>query len=219
MLHMVVASDPLRTPTLTMFGDPDYFFLPTFSTTPTVGAGFAWNHGDIQPEIARTFIGIVGPGVQNLGVTSAFFTDHVDVRPTIMSLVGLTDDYEHDGRVITEMLETKATPQASLPIARPRSRSGRLTRRSTHLSARSMVTLKLSTFGLESNDVNDATYTQIESEIESWTAQRNTIASQMRDMLEAAAFDGQSLDEGAAKSLIAQANALVNAANAAAAAI
>jgi hypothetical protein len=82
-----------------------------------------------------------------------------------------------------------------------------------------MATLKLSTFGLESNDVNDATYTQIESEIETWTAQRNTTASQMRDMLEAAAFDGQSLDEGAAKSLIAQANALVNAANAAAAAI
>ena len=36
---------------------------------PVVGTGFAWNHGDIQPEIARTFIGIVGPGVKNLGVT------------------------------------------------------------------------------------------------------------------------------------------------------
>jgi hypothetical protein len=220
MLHMVVASDPLRTPTLTMFGDPDYFFLPTFSTTPTVGAGFAWNHGDIQPEIARTFIGIVGPGVQNLGVTSAFFTDHVDVRPTIMSLVGLTDDYEHDGRVITEMLETKATPQALVAHRATALALGQAYKAiDAPFGALAMATLKLSTFGLESNDVNDVTYTQIESEIETWTAQRNTIASQMRDILEAAAFDGQSLDEGAAKSLIDQANALVNAANAAAAAI
>ena len=55
---------------------------------PVVGTGFAWNHGDIQPEIARTFIGIVGPGVKNLGVTMPqdFFTDHVDLRPTMMSL-------------------------------------------------------------------------------------------------------------------------------------
>jgi len=82
-----------------------------------------------------------------------------------------------------------------------------------------MATLKLSTFGLESNDVNDATYTQIESEIELWTAQRDTIASQMRDMLEEAAFSGQALDEGAAKALIQQANTLISAANAAAAAI
>jgi hypothetical protein len=61
-----------------------------------------WNHGDIQPQIARTFIGIVGPGVKKLGVTnpSDFFTDHVDLRPTMMMLTGLTDDYQHDGRVI-----------------------------------------------------------------------------------------------------------------------
>ena len=52
---------------------------------PLVGTGFAWNHGDIQPEIARTFIGIVGPGVRNLGVTEPrdFFTDPVNLRPTM----------------------------------------------------------------------------------------------------------------------------------------
>jgi hypothetical protein len=65
LLHMVTAADPSRTPTFTLFGNPDYFFQGSGSATPVEGAGFAWNHGDIQPEIAHTFIGIVGPGVQN----------------------------------------------------------------------------------------------------------------------------------------------------------
>jgi len=220
MLHMVIASDPLRTPTLTMFGDPDYFFVPTFSTIPSVGPGFAWNHGGIQPEIARTFIGMVGPGVKQLGVTNSFFTDHVDVRPTIMSLVGLTDDYEHDGRIIAETLDTNATPHALVAHRATMLALGQAYKAiAAPFGELAMATLKLSTFGLGSNDVNDATYTQIESEIELWTAQRDTIASQMRDMLEEAAFSGQALDEGAAKALIQQANTLISAANAAAAAI
>jgi arylsulfatase A-like enzyme len=65
-----------------------------------------------QPEIARTFIAIAGPGVKNLGVTqpSDFSTDHVDVRPTIMSLAGLNDDYSHDGRTILEFLDPAVLP-------------------------------------------------------------------------------------------------------------
>jgi hypothetical protein len=49
---------------------------------------------------------MVGPRVSNLGITQPqdFFTDHVDVRPTLMTLTGLSDDYSHDGRTIVEML-------------------------------------------------------------------------------------------------------------------
>ena len=71
-LHMVTA-DPQRTPTLALFADPDYFFFAggaelhapcvTVPTTPR-DITFAWNHGGIQPEIATTWLGIVGPGVQ-----------------------------------------------------------------------------------------------------------------------------------------------------------
>ena len=38
------------------------------------------------------------------------WSDHTDVRPTILSLVGLKDDYVHDGRVVTEALEVFAVP-------------------------------------------------------------------------------------------------------------
>ena len=99
LLHMSSASDPNRDPTFTFFGDPNFFFVPTGSLSPIVGTGFAWNHGDIQPEIATTFIGMVGRGVRTLGVTKPtdFFTDHTDVRPTMMYLLGLKDNYQHDG--------------------------------------------------------------------------------------------------------------------------
>ena len=69
----MVTADPQRTPTLTMFAHPDYFLFTgapnctspciTVPTTPPTHT-FAWNHGGIQPEIATTWLGIVGPGVR-----------------------------------------------------------------------------------------------------------------------------------------------------------
>ena len=67
-LHMVNA-DPTRTPTFTMFGNPDFFFTDVESVhgrRPSASLpGFAWNHGDIQDEIGNTWVGFVGPGVQH----------------------------------------------------------------------------------------------------------------------------------------------------------
>jgi len=41
---------------------------------------FAWNHGGIAPEIANTWIGLVGPGVRNLRQDDTTWTDHTDLR-------------------------------------------------------------------------------------------------------------------------------------------
>ena len=72
---------------------------------PAQGNGFAWNHGDIQPQIATTWQGWVGPGIANLGQTSRIWTDHTDARPTLMTLLGLRDDYTWDGRAIEQILD------------------------------------------------------------------------------------------------------------------
>ena len=71
------------------------------------GPGFAWNHGDFQQQITRTWVAMVGPGVRQLGRYDAVFTDHADVRPTILALLGLKDDYVHDGRVLAEWMTTR----------------------------------------------------------------------------------------------------------------
>src|SRR5712692_6729771 len=69
LLHMITA-DPARDPTFTMFADPNYFLCttgssgcPTTSPFVTENPQFAWNHGDVQPEIVTTWLGMVGPGV------------------------------------------------------------------------------------------------------------------------------------------------------------
>src|SRR5439155_926719 len=61
-LHMVTA-DPNRTPTFTLFADPDWFLFATggpacaapadcASIPARTNQSFAWNHGDIQDQIA-----------------------------------------------------------------------------------------------------------------------------------------------------------------------
>src|SRR5207249_2666380 len=72
-LHMLTG-DPARNPTLTLFANPNYFlcagtFRCSFTGNQVVeNPAFAWNHGDIAPDINTTWLGLVGPGVRNLGV-------------------------------------------------------------------------------------------------------------------------------------------------------
>src|SRR5262249_59567558 len=73
-----VTADPFRTPTFTPFADPNWFFFASGSpaTCATQAAcafipartsqSFAWNHGDLQDEIASTWAGYVGPGIKHL---------------------------------------------------------------------------------------------------------------------------------------------------------
>src|SRR3989475_930054 len=113
LLHMITA-DPARTPTFTLFADPNYFLFAGApncnSPCVTEQPGFAWNHGDVQSDITTTWLGMVGPGVTNLGVDNTTWSDHTDIRPTLMVLLGLNDDYSHDGRALTEDLDGWARP-------------------------------------------------------------------------------------------------------------
>src|SRR5436190_3433772 len=121
ILHMTT-TDPLRTPSFTLFGNADYFFQsscaagsdPNQAGCPIVGPRFAWNHGDDNPEIARTWAGIVGPGIRTLGQTGTVWTDHTDLRPTMLSLLGLTDDYRDDGNLVAQVVDDSALPPAVL---------------------------------------------------------------------------------------------------------
>jgi hypothetical protein len=220
-LHMVTA-DPYRTPSFTLFADPDWFFFasgsPATCATPDACASipartnqsFAWNHGDIQDEIASTWVGYVGPGVRNMG-TSDVWTDHTDVRPTMLTLLGLHDDYVHDGRAVVEPLYDWAVPQTLIAHRETLLRLGEVYKQlNASFGTFAMDTLKASTRALASNDSDDATYVSIEGQIESLTIQRDTLASQIKSTLNDAAFNGKALNEKQAKNLIAQAQALLD---------
>src|SRR5262249_338632 len=86
---------------------PSCLFVPA-----PPAATFAWNHGDVQQDITRTWLAMAGPGVRRLGRDDSVFSDHTDVRPTMPSLLGLTDTYVHDGRVLIEAIEESARPHS-----------------------------------------------------------------------------------------------------------
>src|SRR5438132_1014562 len=178
-LHMVTA-DPFRTPTFTPFADPNWFFFATSAPTPAMCAtpdacafipartsqSFAWNHGDIQDEIASTWVGYVGQGVEDSGIDSKTWSDHTDVRPTTLNLVGLKDDYVHDGRVISEILEGSARPSAVQKSTSFTALAQVYKQLNAPFGAFAMATLRASTKALGSNDAGDATYKSVEKRIQ-----------------------------------------------------
>jgi hypothetical protein len=218
----MITADPMRTPTFTLFADPDWFFFATggpvcptpaacASIPPRGPSSFAWNHGDIQEDIAATWVGYVGPGVRNKGEMGDVWTDHVDVRPTMLNLVGLEDDYIHDGRVVVEPLYDWAIPPTLLAHYERVLRLGAVYKQlNAPFGTFSMDLLTASTRALASNDPGDATYTSIENQIESLTNQRNALASQIKMLLTDAAFNGQAINNQQAKNLIMQAEDLLN---------
>ncbi|MFL6067331.1 MAG: alkaline phosphatase family protein, partial [Gaiellaceae bacterium] len=217
LLHMVTA-DPARTPSFTPFAQGD-FFLNASSTTPCANndldncvflpntappaSTFAWNHGGIQPEIATTWIGWVGPGIEKKGQTDRVWTDHTDIRPTMLALLGLTDDYVSDGRVVTEFLKGDATGKALDAHHETLERLGAMYKQiNASFGNFSLNTLCASTGALASNTLGDSTYANTETELQSLGNQRDALANDIRAALWNAEFNDQKLDEKQARDWI-----------------
>jgi len=219
MLHMQTF-DPLRTPSFTIFGNPDYFSTGSTtcgtSTAPQTSCvvqqpGFAWNHGDVQPQITTTWLGMVGPGIDDEGLDKTTFSDHTDVRPTMLTLLGLKDDYPHDGRALVEKLEGWAEPSGVKKSDNFVALARALKQITAPLGPLCLASLHASTIAMESgNAQDDSTYTSIETQLASFTAQRDALVAQITPLLEAAEMDGKPIPESVARSLIRQANNLLS---------
>jgi hypothetical protein len=220
-LHMV-NSDPARTPSFTAFGNPDYFITssstgPSCGSNPCIDYHFACSHGDVQPEIATTWVGFVGPGFANKGIDSSTWTDHVNVRPTMMTLLGLKDDYRHDGRVLTEALDKHAIPQTLYEHKNTTTELGSVYEQlNAPFGQFGMDTLVASTRAVTSSD--ESVYESVETSIEDLTTQRDALALKIETALDDAAFNNKQIKEKDAKDWIAQARSLLNQAAALAAA-
>jgi hypothetical protein len=195
-LHMTNA-DPQRTMTFTLFGNPDFFFnasafTPSCGANPCVSPGFAWNHGDIQEEIGNNWLGIVGPGVVSHGVDAKTWTDHTNVRPTIMALSGLKDDYVHDGRVLVETIDSKALPatlvgnKIALPLA------VLYEKLNAPFQQFAKDTLAISTKALMSTD--ESKYDSLEDQITALTKRRDYVAGKIKTALGRATFSGKAIN-------------------------
>jgi hypothetical protein len=204
-LHMQTA-DPLRTPTYSLFPKPDYYFS-TSGPNVSINSGFAYNHGYYSPNIDVTWSALVGPGVAAHGVdgpqpvdgnqphdpnstatvpqasTVGTWVEETDLRPTLMYLTGLHEDYQTDGRVISQVLQS--TPSAlrwteQLGMAYQQLNSS--------VGAFATYTLIADSKALASgSSTSDTTYAHEQRALSVLVNQRDALATQIKATLAAAA--------------------------------
>jgi hypothetical protein len=171
---------------------------------------FAWDHGDYAAEIDTNYAAFAGPGVKQLGLDGPTasqgpssagansgqtevadnhfrgpWVDETDIRPTIMYLTGLRDDYEHDGRVVTQIL-THPNLALSKPGVR---RLGECYKQlNSSVGDFGAATIVASTNAIESNSAGDSTFTSVESQLRGLEVARDHLAGSIKGELEAAAF-------------------------------
>jgi hypothetical protein len=219
LLHMIT-HDPARTPNFILFGDPDYYLEAFGQTTPpcvpasdarscfSQTRNYAWNHGDFQKRIVRTWLGVVGPGVRRLGRKDDLFTDHTDIRPTILSLTGLKDDYAHDGRVIFEILKDEALPPA-LHVHFDTLEQLASAYEQINAPTGPLGIGTLTGISTEALEGSEPVYASLENKIIEITDRRNDIGAKMITMLENAEFNGQEIEVDQARDLIDRAEDLL----------
>ncbi|HEY2575357.1 MAG TPA: hypothetical protein VGI74_03530 [Streptosporangiaceae bacterium] len=220
ILHMVNA-DPRRTPTFAMFARPDYF-LTTGSSTCTTSCvtqntGFAWDHGDYAAEIDTNYAGFAGPGVKRLGLdgsgaasgpssagansgqitvpnegTKGPWVDEADLRPTLMYLTGVKDDYEHDGRVITQIL---AKPNSALSAPGVTKLGECFKQMNSSVGDFGTDTLQAATAAVESTTSGDKEYKRTDAILTGLEFVRDRLAEAIKGELEAAAFQNTPLKQ------------------------
>jgi len=222
-LHMVT-SDPLRTPSFTQFNEPDYEGVAggldcgTPSDTVIQCPGVeTWHHGDIQPQITTTWLGLVGPGVSHLGVNDQVWSDHTDTRPTTLALVGLRDDYRRDGRVLLDILERDAVKvrgnrEALIELGHVYKQLD------AAVGAFGMSAAKAATAAVDSGSAaDDSRYQTFASRLTALTNDRDTVALQISRLLESATSGrnedagvrAQRRDDGSVSRLIREARSIL----------
>jgi len=215
LLHMVTG-DPQRTPSFVMFGDSDYFFETGAAncSSPCLNesAAFVWNHGGIDKSVVTTFLGLVGPGVQNNRIDDDVWSDHTDIRPTMLLLTGLKDDYVSDGRALVEELQRWAIPDA---IRDSGDEFVELARSYKKINAPNAdlgrTSLRISTRALASGSPgDDSTYITLENELSEITLLRDTLAADMIARLNDAEFNGKRISEGKQRKLSLEAEGLLD---------
>jgi hypothetical protein len=222
ILHMVNA-DPSRTPSFTLFGKPIYYYNqegPFGYTCPTsdgppgcpaVNNANAWNHGNDNQVIGNTWVGYVGPTIRNLGQTGAIWTDHTDVRPTMLSVLGLSPDYVPDGRLVAQLVDPAALPAG---VRANQSLYDELTGVYKQLNAPfgefARATEGVSTRAVETTSPGDAVYRAWDKQLSTCGEARNSVAEAITGLIDRAEFGGAALDAGLAMRLVDRSKTLLD---------
>jgi len=163
-------------------------------------------------DLEQNWVGFVGPGVTARGVDATTWADETDVRPTLMALLGLHDDYVSDGRVLVEDVSRSLLPGTYANGAR----YGQLVKLenaykqvNADVGVFGIATLRASTKALESASPGDTTYRSIERQIGQLGNERDALAAHISQALYELEFDHQAISADLTRAWTNQANALI----------
>jgi len=208
-LHMITA-DSGRTAGIVGFGAEDHFISISPSIDPSfkdsgcnefpssadgvttdqatcLSKSFIWLHGNFAPDVDNTWAALIGPGVRNKGVDSRTWADHTDLRPTLMTLTCLADNYTHEGRTLVEDLQDSALP-ATLGHNGLDAfiEAGQVFKQiNAPVGAFGQAAISISTIAIKSN--NDAMYGGLEQALTDLVSARDAVAGPLAQRLDAAA--------------------------------
>ncbi|MDQ6934736.1 MAG: hypothetical protein M3130_05545 [Actinomycetota bacterium] len=226
ILHMQT-SDPLRKPSYTMFPVPDYYF-GTRGPPVSINSGYAYNHGYYSPNIDITWSSFVGPGVRSAGVNGprpaqsnqahdpnsvhtvpqasriGTWVEEVDLRPTMLYLTGLRDDYLSDGSVIMQALR-----QPSRSLQHTRQLAAKYAQLNSSVGRFATLTLRADSVALASGSGSgDSRFIRTQRALTRLADARDKLAGEMKALLTRAST-GHNVPPGQMRRAIAEADVLI----------
>ena len=108
-----------------------------------------------------------------------------------MYLLGLRDDYEHDGRVITQIL---TNPNAALSGSGANALGDCYKQLNSSVGEFGTATLQASTKAIASNSPGDSQYRATDAMLGSLEIRRDMVAGAIKGALEAAAFSDKTIN-------------------------
>ena len=155
----------------------------------------------------NNFLGMVGPGVRRAGLDGRVFSDHTDIRPTMLALLGMTDDYVHDGRVLVEQFDNETRKAVLQGRQRIYQRLADAYKQiNAPVGTLGLRTLQQATTAIEGDDASYGAWLHF---IAGLAAQRDALAAQIKLILDDAVFSGRRLDTDRAERLVHKAEALL----------
>lgn len=207
VLHMLNRGGP-RDLSFVLFGNPDYAFRATATSNAEKNHGLLWNHGGIAPDINTTFVAFAGPGINLKGSVSDVWSDHTDIRPTMLALLGLKDSYATQGRALAEVFQEWALPggiRDSGPVFLQLAETYK--KINAPIGELGLTSLRISTKALAGDE---AKYANLERQLTVIVALRDDLAAAMAKLLNAAEFQGHPISEPEARQLVRSANDLLD---------
>ena len=157
-----------------------------------------------------TWLGVAGPGIRHLGVTRNVWSDHTDIRPTILALLGLRDDYRSDGRALWEFAEPSALPAGLRGHRTTLDRLGAVYKQlNACVGEFGTNTLGAATKAIRSDTPGDARYGATVAGLTALGQARDRVAGQIAALLDQATFARGRVDERRARELTIEAQAII----------